>query len=343
MSIGGGGRGSSTGNPGTRVARVGPGDPGRKRGRSPQVRARRMMGVLAAHDLLPSEEHEEESTDDDELVDDEYDGAPEEANSDDPDEPADLDEPRGTAPFRTPAIAFAYAPPPPRRPDPQAVHLVRQRRRPEALTWATRAVVDELISSIPDREAAELWEERLDHLAATLARHQHAAITAANPPSAYHALVTMTEKQLAELADLEVSWLSRSRTLIVQCLWGPAPLEFFWWKGLSVEGFDFELCAAHRTLCANPDQPDLAIARAAAKSILPRASQIVIDQRADALRKHVPYVRRVVEHRSQVEAFREAFPHLGVAELAATLDLPTGRGLSVLRLAVLGVLYEGAA
>lgn len=301
-----------------------------------------MLGVLAAHDLLPSEERDDEPVDD-ELVVDEFDGAPEEANADDPDEPPELEEPLTAARYRSPDITFALVPLPPRRPDPQTAQVVRTRRRPETLTWSTRPVVDELVSSIPDHEGADLWEERLDRLAATLAGHQHTAITATDASNAYQAILPMTAKQLAGLADLEVTWLSRSRTLIVQCLWGPAPLEMFWWKSLGADGLDIELCALYRELRKDPRRNDSATATAAAKAVLPRASQAVTAKRAGALRKHLPVLRRIYDHRHHIAAYRRAFPYISVAEIAEILNLPAkSRGESALRLAVLGVLDEGA-
>jgi hypothetical protein len=297
------------------------------------------MSAVATQGPLPIEERDEDADADSEQ--DPLDGAPEETEPVDYDEPELEDQPSHWT-GRQPDITFIPARPARARPDLGTTRLVRSPRSTRGIRYRIRPVTSGVIGSVDDNETATMWEERLDQLAEALIDSQDAALRAPNATAAYEALEPMTERQLADLAQVEPTWLSRNRYLLVRSTWGAMPLEFFWWKGRDEANLAPDLRALYRELLQDSSRPDLAIARAAAEHTMSRPSIREHQRRADALRKHLPYLRIIAAQATQLESYRSSFPFISIEELGTALEMREGRGLNVLRLALLGVLGHEA-
>lgn len=252
--------------------------------------------------------------------------------------------------------------------DEEDLRPARERRRQPAIvfsrvtTWAPPAdavpaepyvVHSDLRVRVrrPDmRSNDEPWTDDLDggelqRVASALDHLQGRALRAASRAEAFVCLETMSQKRLAEEAEISTSFLARRRREIVEAPWGLAPLEFFWWK--RAQGLNLvEARLLAQVLKSSPDLEARTAARRVAEVV---AAPHEVASRTDAIRKQVPVMRSLLPLLPTLNLLSGALTDVDFEELddfvdeavqtesGSTLDR---RGRGLLRLVLAGALTD---
>lgn len=195
------------------------------------------------------------------------------------------------------------------------------------------------ILSDEDLAGADKVEEVLEAIAVELLERQHESLKASSMTAALLNLAPLSQRYLAKAANVDSSWLSRRKGLVVGTGWGQVPLEFFWWRTENMtDALWLGLPEFARLLrSTTPPPPAKTAARDALRSFFP-GGQVDV-QYADALRKFARAVMTLAEQSPLIQQYRSSLPDIDASALCEELGI-TGHGRTVVRMALAGALEE---
>ena len=265
-----------------------------------------------------------------------YDDAPEEAHDGDDDALDDgaLDQDATGGVSARPAIAFE----PFLRPVPAFARRSRGTYRGGLRARVQLSNTDAEVRGSDGGDANE--QGSLERIAAALLALQTDAIDAPSRLEAFFRLKPMQQQQLAERAELDEAAMSRHSNMLIACTWGVCRLQFFTWRATSGptdnQRRTTELLALVAAVRDHPGEPLLRIGRIAATIADPGASSAAIGKRADALRKEIALVVKLLETPARAALAWSRFPDVSDEQAQAMLGLDGDRGLLLTRMVLAG-------
>lgn len=164
-------------------------------------------------------------------------------------------------------------------------------------------------------------------LGEALRREQQDALRAPSLTSAFASLRAMTQADLAAAAGTSDATVSKLSDLIVETPAWRAPLGFFCWR--ADPSLVERLIAVAKALADDPGAPNTAIAE--------RVATASSTYRRNTLRQDIAAIRTALRSSASIEAHRRRFPDVDEAALREELGLSGGRGRTMSRLLLLGI------